>query len=45
MTEWDLTPVMAKYLDPQLVIGLLEFLDNQKVHPAFPFFGRTLTAF
>lgn len=31
MTEWDLTPVLAKYLDPQLVIGLLEFLENKEV--------------
>lgn len=29
--EWDLTPALAPNLDPQLVIGLLEFLDNQKV--------------
>ncbi|KAI2805718.1 Eukaryotic translation initiation factor 3 subunit E, partial [Blomia tropicalis] len=32
MTEWDLTPVLAKFLDPQLVIGLLEFLDNKGIY-------------
>lgn len=31
MAEWDLTPVLANFLDPHLVYGLLEFLGNQEV--------------
>ena len=31
MAEWDLTPVLAKHLDPLLVMGLFEFIDNQGV--------------
>lgn len=32
MAEWDLIPVLAQYLDPHLVYGLLEFIGNQDIY-------------
>ncbi|KAH9419569.1 eukaryotic translation initiation factor 3 subunit e [Dermatophagoides pteronyssinus] len=32
MAEWDLTPVLAQYLDPHFVYGLLEFLGSQDIY-------------
>lgn len=32
MAEWDLTPVLAKYLDHHFVYGLLEFIGSKKVY-------------
>lgn len=45
MAEWDLVPTLAKYLDPQFVFGLIQFISTKDVsfHWNFVFYSTCFT--